>query len=35
VTHSLTGALRGAIAALTITPVAKDAPLMPLTPWKP
>jgi nitrite reductase (NO-forming) len=35
VTHSLTGALRGAIAALTITPVAKNAPLMPLTPWNP
>jgi nitrite reductase (NO-forming) len=35
VTHSLTAALRGAIAALTITPVAKDAPLMPLTPWNP
>ncbi len=35
VTHSLTAALRGAIAALTITPVAKDASLMPLTPWNP
>lgn len=35
VTHSLTAALRGAIAALTVTPVAKDTPLMPLTPWNP
>lgn len=34
VTHSLTGALRGAIAVLTATPAAKPAPLMPLTPWK-
>ena len=35
ITHSLTAALRGAIAALVITPVAHDAPLMPSTPWNP
>ena len=35
ITHSLTAALRGAIAALVITPVAQNAPLMPLTPWNP
>ncbi len=34
VTHSLTGALRGAIAVLVATPDAKPAPLMPQTPWK-
>jgi nitrite reductase (NO-forming) len=35
VTHSLTGALRGAIAVLVASPDAKPAPLMPQTPWKP
>ncbi|MGH7165923.1 MAG: multicopper oxidase domain-containing protein [Nitrospiraceae bacterium] len=35
VTHSLTGALRGAIAVLVVSPDAKAAPLMPHTPWKP
>jgi len=35
VTHSLTGALRGAIAVLAVSPDAKPAPLMPYTPWKP
>lgn len=35
VTHSLTAALRGAIAVLVVTPEAKAAPLMPQTPWKP
>lgn len=35
VTHSLTGALRGAIAVLVVSPDAKAAPLMPYTPWKP
>ncbi len=35
VTHSLTGALRGAIAVLLVGPDAKPAPLMPMTPWKP
>lgn len=35
VTHSLTGALRGAIAVLVASPDAKSAPLMPQTPWKP
>jgi nitrite reductase (NO-forming) len=35
VTHSLTGALRGAIAVLVVSPEAKSAPLMPQTPWKP
>ncbi len=34
VTHSLTGALRGAIAVLVAKPDAKPAPLMPHTPWK-
>lgn len=34
VTHSLTGALRGAIAVLLVSPDAKPAPLMPHTPWK-
>lgn len=34
VTHSLTGALRGAIAVLVASPDAKPAPLMPQTPWK-
>lgn len=34
VTHSLTGALRGAIAVLVATPDAKPAPLMPHTPWQ-
>ncbi|MGH7228045.1 MAG: hypothetical protein ACREIH_02425, partial [Nitrospiraceae bacterium] len=34
VTHSLTGALRGAIAVLVASPDAKPAPLMPHTPWK-
>jgi len=33
VTHSLTGALRGAIAVLVASPDAKAAPLMPNTPW--
>jgi nitrite reductase (NO-forming) len=32
VTHSLTGALRGAIAVLVASPDAKAAPLMPQTP---
>ena len=36
VTHSLTGALRGAIAVLAVSPDAKPADsLMPHTPWKP
>jgi nitrite reductase (NO-forming) len=35
VTHSLTNALRGAIAVLVVSPDAKPAPLMPNTPWKP
>ncbi len=35
VTHSLTGALRGAIAVLVVSPDAKPAPLMPMTPWEP
>lgn len=35
VTHSLTGALRGAIAVLVASPDAKTAPLMPMTPWEP
>jgi len=34
VTHSLTGALRGAIAVLLVGPDAKPAPLMPMTPWE-
>jgi nitrite reductase (NO-forming) len=34
VTHSLTGALRGAIAVLVVSPDAKPAPLMPMVPWK-
>lgn len=34
VTHSLTGALRGAIAVLVASPDAKPAPLMPHTPWE-
>ncbi len=34
VTHSLTGALRGAIAVLVASPEAKPAALMPQTPWK-
>src|SRR5207249_1572158 len=34
VTHSLTGALRGAIAVLVASPDAKPGPLMPHTPWK-
>jgi nitrite reductase (NO-forming) len=34
VTHSLTGALRGAIGVLVVSPDAKPAPLMPHTPWK-
>jgi len=34
VTHSLTGALRGAIAVLLASPDAKPAPLMPMTPWE-
>ena len=34
VTHSLTGALRGAIAVLVASPDAKAAPLMPHTPWE-
>lgn len=33
VTHSLTGALRGAIAVLLVGPDAKPAPLMPMVPW--
>lgn len=33
VTHSLTGALRGAIAVLLAGPDAKPAPLMPMVPW--
>ncbi|HZS12834.1 MAG TPA: multicopper oxidase domain-containing protein, partial [Nitrospirales bacterium] len=33
VTHALTGALRGAIAVLVVSPDAKPAPLMPFTPW--
>jgi nitrite reductase (NO-forming) len=33
VTHSLTGALRGAIAVLLASPEAKAAPLMPMVPW--
>ena len=35
VTHSLTAALRGAIAVLVVSPDAKPAPLMPQTPWRP
>lgn len=35
VTHSLTGALRGAIAVLVASQDAKPASLMPQTPWKP
>ena len=35
VSHSLTGALRGAIAVLIVSLDAKPAPLMPQTPWKP
>ena len=34
VTHSLTGALRGAIAVLLASPEAKPAPLMPMVPWE-
>lgn len=34
VTHSLTAALRGAIAVLVASPEAKPAPLMPMVPWK-
>ena len=34
VTHSLTGALRGAIAVLVASPDAKPQPLMPMVPWK-
>ncbi|MCX5723445.1 MAG: multicopper oxidase domain-containing protein [Nitrospirae bacterium] len=34
VTHSLTGALRGAIAVLLVGPDAKPAPLMPMVPWE-
>ncbi len=34
VTHSLTGALRGAIAVLLAGPDAKPAPLMPMVPWE-
>jgi len=34
VTHSLTGALRGAIAVLVASPDAKERPLMPMVPWK-
>jgi nitrite reductase (NO-forming) len=34
VTHSLTGALRGAIAVLVVSPDAKPSELMPMTPWK-
>ncbi|MFO0768701.1 MAG: nitrite reductase [Nitrospiraceae bacterium] len=34
VTHSLTGALRGAIAVLLAGPDAKAAPLMPMVPWE-
>ncbi len=33
VTHSLTAGLRGAIAVLVVSPVAKASPLMTLTPW--
>jgi nitrite reductase (NO-forming) len=33
VTHSLTGALRGAIAVLLVSSEAKPANLMPMTPW--
>jgi len=33
VTHSLTAALRGAIAVLLVSPDAKPAPLMPMVPW--
>ena len=35
VTHSLTGALRGAIAVLVASPDAKSLPLMPMVPWEP
>ena len=35
VTHSLTGALRGAIAVLVASPDAKPSPLMPMVPWEP
>jgi nitrite reductase (NO-forming) len=34
VTHSLTGALRGAIAVLLASPDAKPMPLMPMVPWE-
>jgi nitrite reductase (NO-forming) len=34
VTHSLTAALRGAIAVLVASPEAKPATLMPMVPWK-
>ena len=34
VTHSLTGALRGAIAVLLASPDAKPTTLMPMVPWK-
>ena len=34
VSHSLTGALRGAIAVLLAGPDAKLAPLMPMVPWE-
>jgi nitrite reductase (NO-forming) len=33
VTHSLTGALRGAIAVLVASPDANPTPLMPMVPW--
>lgn len=35
VTHSLTSALRGAIAVLVVSPEAKPLPLLPYTPWRP
>ena len=34
VTHSLTGALRGAIAVLVASPDAKPQPIMPMVPWE-
>jgi nitrite reductase (NO-forming) len=34
VTHSLTAALRGAIAVLVVGPDAKPGPLMPMVPWE-
>ena len=34
VTHSLTAALRGAIAVLVASPDAKSQALMPMVPWK-